>query len=181
MKQFIKPLLLAILLVTIVPIASAYRPYNMSAGINLGSLQGVSYKMFVTDRFAFQADFGGKISFMRINSYHNDQYTMHVNETNWALVLNPNGMYEQNFLTTSSASLYWFAGGGLSIGYSFSNHFRNTGQFGVNAIGGMESAFFAVPLTLQIDFRPGYGMLFSNNITHNFFDWSLNLSLRYYF
>ena len=105
----------------------------------------------------------------------------HVNETNWSLIVHPNGMYEQNFHTTKYASLYWFAGGGLSLGYSFSNHFRNCGQFGLNAIGGVEFAFANVPLTLQLDFRPGYGLLYNKNVSHNFFDWALNLSFRYCF
>ena len=66
------------------------------------------------------------------------------------------------------------------------------GKFGVNAVAGLELGFSNVPLALSFDFRPGYGLGFysgknsqdskvTENMTFNFFDWALNVGLRYCF
>ena len=105
-------------------------------------------------------------------------------------------MYEGNFI----AGLYGFAGGGVSLGYSWNGwyplyqhhinyyyytHGWDLGKFGINAILGLEYKL-NIPLTLQLDFRPGYGMLFGEEYygyanVWNYFDWSLNAGVRYAF
>jgi hypothetical protein len=55
------------------------------------------------------------------------------------------------------------------------------GKFGVNAGGGVEFTFSKIPLALQTDFRPGYGLLFDANDHVSYFDWSVNISARYCF
>ena len=63
--------------------------------------------------------------------------------------------------------------------------FHLDGKFGINAILGLEYKL-DIPLTLQLDFRPGYGMLFTDEYFYgpdvwNYFDWSLNAGVRYTF
>ena len=52
------------------------------------------------------------------------------------------------------------------------------GKLGVNAIGGVEYRF-RFPLTLQADFRPGFGLLFNNHYNVTYFDWGLFVGARY--
>ena len=162
---------------------NAQAPYKHSIGATLGSMQAFSYKTFVTDHFSIQVDLGTKILLADCsNPGHN--YT---GVDFWNLELNPNFLYEGNFVS----GLYGFAGGGVSLGYSwdcwkpgvygFHGHW-DKGKFGVNAMLGLEYKL-NIPLTLQFDFRPGYGMFFNdiqNNIWHHF-DWSVNAGVRYAF
>ena len=69
------------------------------------------------------------------------------------------------------------------------------GKMGVNAIGGLELGFSSVPLALSFDFRPGFGLGWhtekekevegmttpKTTTTIPFFDWALNVGLRYCF
>lgn len=162
---------------------NAQAPYKHSIGATLGSMQAFSYKTFVTDHFSIQVDLGTKILLTDCsNPGHN--YT---GVDFWNLELNPNFLYEGNFVS----GLYGFAGGGVSLGYSwdcwkpgvygFHGHW-DKGKFGVNAMLGLEYKL-NIPLTLQFDFRPGYGMFFNGiqgNIWHHF-DWSINAGVRYAF
>jgi len=147
----------------------AQAPYTHSIGGITGFLYGASYKTFIiSDKLALQADLGTKLN-VRSWSF-------------WSLDLNPNAMYEQQIAKVDG--LYWFAGGGISLGYMLSGRIYYSGfgygRFGINAIGGVEYKF-KFPLTLQADFRPGYGLLFRKNISDSYFDWGLNVSARYTF
>lgn len=79
--------------------------------------------------------------------------------------------------------------------------YRNDGKFGANAIIGFEFADNESPIAVSFDFRPGYGMLFNSfkpveykneqgDVVYSdkggwkhidFFDWSLNIGIRYTF
>lgn len=157
---------------------NAQSPYKHSIGAIAGTMNGISYKTFLTDNIALSADLDVKICPIgfTINLYD--------------LEANPNVMYERNI----KKGLYWFAGGGLSLGYNFligsglleEWEYNNYGKFGINAIGGLEYKF-NIPLTLQFDFRPGYGMVFYQYGkkkkwgTDHYFDWGLGVSVRYTF
>ncbi|MBO4655667.1 MAG: hypothetical protein J5644_08985 [Bacteroidales bacterium] len=166
-------------------ILQAQSPYQHSVGVTLGNMQAFSYKTFVTDHFAIQVDLGTKIlctdgeNFKGLDS--------------WDLELNPNFMYEGNFVS----GLYGFAGGGVSLGYSWTvwdpgyyfSHLWDAGKFGINAMLGLEYKL-NIPLTLQFDFRPGYGLWFGEDYyyyghrhsnTVSYFDWSVNAGIRYAF
>ena len=69
--------------------------------------------------------------------------------------------------------MYWFAGGGLSLG-----GWAGYGKFGVNAIGGIEYKF-NIPLTIQADLRPGFGLAFGYGGSFPYFDWGLCFGIRY--
>lgn len=153
--------------------AKAQAPYKNSIGVTLGTTQAVSYKCFPTDHFAIQLDLGTKYAYV---------YGNHL----WSFELAPNFMYE-GCLT---GGLYGFVGGGGSIGYSWKNyHYFDTwgensshhnGKGGLNGLFGMEYKF-TIPLTLQLDFRPGYRCVFNKDFSEHLFDWGLNFSLRYTF
>lgn len=182
---------------------NAQAPYKHSIGATVGNMQAISYKTFVTDHFAIQVDLGNKIlctngEYPPITNGER-QIRQKWEEWNfWDLELNPNFMYEGHFV----AGLYGFAGGGVSLGYSWRhwnpvmaayytgwiNYYPpyrarwDRGKFGVNAMLGLEYKL-NIPLALQFDFRPGYGMFFNdvrNNEWH-FFDWSVNAGVRYTF
>lgn len=181
MKRFFTVAMIA-LLTCITFSANAQAPYKHSIGATVGSMQAFSYKTFVTNHFAIQVDLGTKITCTDGENFRGLNI--------WDLELNPNFMYEGNFVS----GLYGFAGGGVSLGYSWNmwnpdfyyyDHTWDVGKFGINAIVGLEYKL-NIPLTLQLDFRPGYGLLFGeeyygNVNVLNYFDWSLNAGVRYAF
>jgi hypothetical protein len=167
MKKGIKVLLIYVCFCTmgIHSRVQAQAPYIHGIGVMTGMMHGVSYKTFVLgNNFALQADFGVKLSVQNTWAF-------------WSLdMLAPNLMYQHEI---SAIRLYWFAGGGFSLGYAFSDY-SDYGKFGLNTIGGVEYKFH-FPLTVQADFRPGYGLHFRNNESSSYFDWGINLSARYTF
>ncbi len=136
---------------------NAQAPYKHSIGATVLSFNGVSYKTFLTDNLALSVDAGFK-------------WTVPVLGIACTGEVNPNLMYEA---PTSANGLYWLVGGGLSLG-----GWAGYGKFGVNAIGGIEYKF-NIPLTLQVDFRPGYGLAFGSNYGVSYFDWGLCFGVRY--
>ena len=167
--------------------AAIAQPYRMSIGGVLGTTEGVSFKMFLSPKLAFQADLGFKYGSYVYSHYYGPSY----NWWFWTIEVNPNLKYQGNIHDWNAGGLDWFAGGGLSIGYVLNNthpfdyysgyYARSSrGKFGINAIGGVEFAFNKIPLALQFDIRPGYGLLFGNG-SISFFDWGCNIGARYTF
>ena len=175
MKKTINTFVLAFLMIAALS-AQAQAPYKHSIGVTTGTLEAISYKTFFSDNIALQADFGYKV----IVSSGNHAQNVLVQ----SLELNPNLMYEKNI----TKGLYYLVGGGLSLGYSWTTYYDywtgyyrfNYGKFGVNAIAGIEYKF-NIPLTVQFDFRPGYGLLFAKHSTWSYFDWNLCAGVRYTF
>lgn len=190
--------------------ANAQAPYKHSIGVTLGSLESFTWKTFPTDHFAIQLDGGVKFTtgpgaYEYKYSYegiHNKAVDKHIGVTTNTVEVNANFVYQGNFVK----GLYGFIGGGPSLGYCYLGYARyhdsdyfgyygtfthdgnEYGKFGVNAMLGLEYKF-DIPLTLQFDVRPGYGMLFtteSNNGYHHtglwhYFDWGVNFGVRYCF
>lgn len=84
-------------------------------------------------------------------------------------------------------------GGGPLLGYNwnvcndYDPHYNysyygwgNNAKIGLGMLLGLEYKF-DIPLSLQADFRPGYAMLLSGGYFGYYFDWGLNLSVRYTF
>lgn len=176
MKKTKINILVAIFIVIATLSAQAQAPYKHSIGVVTGNLNGVSYKTFLSDHLALQADLGYKC-IVTSGQHANNVFVQ-------SFELNPNIMYEKNI----TKGLYLFGGGGISLGYSWMTYYDfwtgyyryDLGKFGINAIGGAEYKF-NIPLTLQADFRPGYGLLFGNHNTWSYFDWALCASVRYTF
>jgi hypothetical protein len=141
----------------------AQSPYKQSAGIVGGFFNGLSYKTFaIGDNVALQTDLGAKLGINDARQF-------------WGIDINPNIMYQHKI---SASNFFWFLGGGWSLGYVFTD--LDCGKFGANVIGGIEYKFNS-PISLQLDYRPGYGLLFGKHFSESYFDWGLNLSVRYTF
>jgi len=163
--------------------SNAQAPYKHSIGATLGTTQAVSYKTFPTDHFAIQLDLGTNYCWV---------YGIHT----WAFELAPNFMYEGRL----AGGLYGFVGGGGSIGYNWQTYWwipregqnvpwdntapylesKHNGKAGLNGFFGLEYKF-NIPLTLQLDFRPGYRCVFTRYFSDHIFDWGLNFGVRYTF
>lgn len=154
--------------------AHAQSPYTHSVGGYLGSFIGGSYKTFLTNHLVFQGELGFRMA-NRATLYHDRHY--HYYYAFYTFEANPNLMYQAPIDTWDFGSLQWFAGGGVSLGTGFQGS-GAAGKLGVNAIGGVELAFTAIPLSCQIDFRPGYGQLFGGP-TQAYFDYMAGVSVRY--
>lgn len=177
MKKLIISTLAIYFLMIATVTAQGQAPYKHSIGVTTGNLTAVSYKTFLSEHLALQADLGYKYI---VTAGQKSMYNIAVQ----TLELNPNVMYEKDIIK----GLYIFGGGGVSLGYSWSTYYDldfyyrfSYGKFGVNAITGAEYKFEKIPLSLQADFRPGYGLLFSRRNTWSYFDWSLCASARYTF
>lgn len=174
---------LALVFATIFTV-QAQAPYHYGIGVSVGNMQALSFKA-CNGHFAFQLDLGTKIVCT------NGRYSKHLSFEGldiWDFELNPNFLFEGHL----GGGLYGFVGLGASIGYSWSGISYNTGWFGIyhnradlgkcgaNGIFGLEYKFNA-PVALQFDFRPGYGCLFAKHTDVHYFDWSVNLGVRYTF
>ena len=180
----IRTLLIALTLVMgVVFTSNAQAPYKNGIGVSVGNMQALTFKTFAGNHFAFQLDLGTK--FITTDGRFRNMNLTGVNV--WSLELNPNFIFEGHF----AKGLYGLVGIGGSIGYSWNTlsyngifgvwHTRSDfGKCGANGIFGLEYKFNA-PVALQFDFRPGYGCLFAEGYDFHYFDWSVNLGVRYTF
>jgi len=162
-------------------------PYKTSIGgiMPFTSLAfGPSLKFFFTEHLAFQAD-------IFIKGVLTGGVDLVDNKTAFVIYLsiesNINVMYQKKIKEKNKSELFWLMGGGVSLGYCWT---PNNGKFGTNVILGLEYILKNTPMAIQIDFRPGYGLLFNsdhyisvpfssfNNPWHHF-DWFIGGTLRY--
>ena len=178
MKKITKSLLVGLFMLASVNAASAQN-YKYGIGAVVGTMDGVSFKMFLSENLALQADLAYKyvVRTARAEGFRLS-YGLHTFE------LNPNLVYQRNITSFGVGNLDWYAGGGVSLGYAFMSLWGQNsyglGKFGVNGIGGVEFKF-NFPLAVGFDFRPGYGLLFGKDDTGSYFDWAVALSARYCF
>lgn len=154
-------------------------------GAIVGGLNGVSYKYWFTDQLAVQADLA--VGLTQAASGLKDlegKYQVY-DFSMYDFTLNPNFLYH----IALPADVKLYAGGGFNIGF-MNSPIDNTyaenlaGKFGANAIIGAQYNISGVPLSLSLDFRPGYGLGFKSYENHhvehfNFFDWKLGFAVRY--
>lgn len=159
--------------------------YTHSVGVQAGGFVALSYKGFVlnTKNLALQMDLGCRMTeaatvedgflFLGMPGISCGVYTFEVN---------PNITYQDEIKDFSFGALDWVAGGGFSLGLI--NRLGNThspfGKFGLNAFAGMELELKDTPVTVGVDFRPGYGIAFGRD-GGSFFDWCIGASVRYRF
>lgn len=180
-----KKVFLLITLLSIGILGLFAKDYKNSAGVIVGSFNGLSYKTFVSDNFAIQADLGfGFISTRGTIKFDGFKYSG--KEDAWTFQINPNIYYQKNFFNVESVNIAGFIGIGTSLGYA--EEYGSSlaiGKWGLNAITGIEFILNKLPITVGLDFRPGYGLMFckENNIAinMNIFDWALAASVRYCF
>ncbi len=179
MKFFSKQILLIAVLLVAAVAAQAQKPYKHSVGLSVGSFEGVSYKVFLTNEVALQADLGFRMLRTQVGGHGysgaDSFYTFEVN---------PNALYQSSITGWNWGGVAWFAGGGMSLGlaHDFGASGPTFGKWGFNAIGGAELGLDDAPLAFSLDFRPGYGVLFHGDYDPiSFFDWALVAGIRYTF
>ena len=173
----------------------AQAPYKVSVGGVISPVisVGVSCKTFFGENVAFQIDLLVKdISTVYLKENRNMPNMLSYG----AFEQNVNLMYQKKAKDLKKVELFWFVGGGGSVGYAKKID-HTYGKFGVNVITGLEFVFKKVPLSIQIDLRPGYGVLsyyhYSDNYadapmshypkssTLHHFDWLTGFTFRYAF
>jgi hypothetical protein len=132
-------------------------PYKTSIGgiVPYTSLAfGPSFKFFLTEYIAFQADIyiKGVLTAGIDANIHTIAFAPYM-----SIETNVNIYFQNKIKDKSSLALFWLFGGGMSFGYVFT---PDNGKFGLNTIIGLEYIFKKRPLTIQLDIRPGYGLLF---------------------
>ena len=162
-------------------------PYKASVGGMYPALiaGGASYKTFLSDNFALQTDLLCRM--VAAKYIEEKDFLLGLYGT---IELNTNIMYQKKVKEKENFYLFWFIGCGGTLGFEF---VRINGKFGANAILGLEFVFNKYPLAIQIDLRPGYGMLFNSggklnsdffipdtNPWHHF-EWLIGIALRYTF
>ena len=183
MKKITKSLLVGIFMLAGVNAVSAQN-HKFGIGAVVGTMDGVSFKVFLSENFALKADLAYKYTVTHGGKYDYYGYgSRYYNSIVHTFELNPNFFYQRNISSFGWGDLDWYAGGGVSIGYAFGYYYGNgLGKFGVNASGGVELALTGkVPLAFDCDFRPGYGLLFNKDANSSYFDWALTFGVRYCF
>lgn len=198
------------------------RPYQHSVGVNVGGINGVSYKGYVRslEHMFVIADLGVKVSASKGMSYNvisttsggghssTDTYSDRTNAhfVYYSFEANPNLGYQGDIKDFDFASLHWYAGGGISAG--FSQYAPDWGliassrkdldnpywfKFGINAIAGVEMCLKNAPVNFGLDFRPGVAIDMDSSsrtlgvikttefAAVTYFDWALAASIRYRF
>lgn len=149
----------------------------------VGGLNGASYKYWFTEDFALQADLA-----VGLTKAPTKVSGTSLSAGLWDFTINPNAEYHWG-LPVDGLKIY--AGGGVNFGMAqvmnvtisgstFSMPGADvTGKFGINAIGGVCYQLNSIPLVLAADFRPGYGLTFTDKAGNSFFDWKIAVSVRY--
>lgn len=158
-------------------------------GAIVGGLNGVSYKYWVSDNLAVQADLAvGLTEVVCADSWLGTGRTFA-----WDIfdfTINPNVLYHFDL----PADFKIYVGGGANIGMlgdlastpETALRLPVVGKVGVNGVVGACYQLSSVPLALALDFRPGYGLGFDgqNDPTAgtwlcHMFDWKLAFAVRY--
>ena len=160
--------------------------YKQSIGVMAGLLNGVTYKIFLTDYIAFQADAGVNMELF----YYNSAKGMP-----WSINVKPTFVW-QNYIGRTDVS--WFAGLGFNGGYCFKGNSPedwedlflsnwtsiNTGEAKVTFMNteGLEYTLSSIPLTFQLEGAVGVGFRFSKQSSLAFhLDLMAAFSVRYTF
>jgi len=173
--------IMSLVLVAMMGISAMAQQHEIGAVI--GGLNGLSYKYWFNDNVAVQADLAVGLTAAPVWGqgpvFGTVQGLLHL----YDFTLNPNLAY--HFPLTRRMFLY--TGGGLSLGMlsplNNTNPNNILGKFGINALCGIEFQAKNAPVAVAFDFRPGYGLGFTNSPTDflHMFDWKLGLAVRYAF
>ena len=145
---------IAFLLAIGCPRSYAQLPYKASVGGMVHFFaSGFSFKTCFTHNLAFQADVFFKVLF----TGEKETYTYSTLAVYGSFAINPHFIYQKKIKNSDALDLFLLIGGGTSLGIT---PIQGNGKFGANAIFGLEFVF-NFPLAIQIDMRPGYGLLFN--------------------
>ena len=142
----------------------------------VGGLNGASAKYWFGNEMAIQADLAVGLTQAAVSGGSIGM---------WDFTINPNFLYHFGL----PANFKVYTGGGINFGMAsmivpagYSYYYGSMpilGKFGINAVAGVSYDIPSVPLVLAFDFRPGYGMTFTDQYGGSFFDWKLAFAVRY--
>jgi len=170
-----------ILLAVVVALFSINAMAQHEIGGIVGGMNGLSYKYWVNDKFAVQADLAVGLSRIYQATYFKGTKIGSGDFGCFDFTINPNALY--HFDLVNNLKLY--TGGGISFGLVSDLNNTNTkaldGKFGINGVIGLAYELDAVPLVLAFDLRPGYGLGFqtSDDAHMSYFDWHVGFAVRY--
>lgn len=172
-------LLALMLLVSAVATAGGYRH---SFGITLGTVNGLSYKGYVSNNmhFVLQVDaywqMGLTPNWLLWREYSVGELKDYTTNTQLSTVpsseyqsamVNPSFMYQGKIGRWDFGNMYWFAGAGVGVGAIWSGKFDKMSRFYTEGnsrpwfkmseqlMAGVELSFNGAPLVLGIELRPG--------------------------
>jgi len=147
----------------------------------VGGLNGASYKYWLNDKLALQADLGVGLFRTYGGSYYKGNKGGEGTASYYDFTINPNVLYHFEL----PANFKFYLGGGLNLGLLSNIDNTSTagiqGKFGLNGVVGASYDLANTPLVLALDFRPGYGLGFkdADNAHLSFFDWKIGFAVRY--
>lgn len=159
-------------------------------GIIAGGLNGLTYKYWIGEYMALQTDVGiglykavGATYMKSPNSASSSSGSGSDTYDVYDFTFNPNFA---GYIPIWD-DLAFYAGCGTSIG--FVSEMDNTdsdyflGKWGVNALTGIEYAIAEFPLSIALDFRPGFSLAWQKRGSYTqhvtMFDWKLAIAVRY--
>jgi len=169
--------IMSLVLVAMMGISAMAQQHEIGAIV--GGLNGLSYKYWFNDNVAVQADLAVGLTAAPMWGQTAAGTAPAGTIGIFDVTLNPNLAY--HFPLTRRMFLYTGGGVGLGMMSLIKNPNNITGKFGVNALCGIEFQAKNAPVAVAFDFRPGYGLGFTDssiNFLH-FFDWKLGLAVRY--
>ena len=174
---------------------TTYSPkYKHSVGVINGYsiLPGITYKYRSSQHFSLETDFNPKLLITgRLLSEKANHIVLYMIE------LSGNALYQRSFAEKNNISYQYIFGGGVNGAVQpFSPVIW---KVGINAFMGIEFVILDSPVSLQVDVRPGYGLLLRSDKTieeqrnyldlltpglkqnpQSCFDWAVNFSIRFH-
>ncbi len=189
------------------PIPVSQTPHSMA--LMLGSVDGVSYRIFLDEHWAIQtillwkylSTYGTTVSYYTVNEVGKPTASSRISQWGklygWTTEVNPNFIYQTPIHIWEWGGLYWNSGAGINIGiaqdWKQTNDDSLWGKWGVNTISGFELSFSKVPISIFTESFAGYGLLWNHreehypnvtthtNRTNHFIDWGSDIGIRYAF
>ncbi len=179
-----------------------------STAIMFGSVDGISYRVFVDKHWAIQtilmwkylSTYGTTLTELTtepIDYLPKSRTSQWGKLHGWTTEVNPNFIYQTTIHDWDWGSLYWNSGAGVSLGFAqdwkMPEDYPLWGKTGVNAISGFELSFSKHPISIFTESFVGYGLLWNshedqlNSITtltrstNHFIDWGSDIGIRYAF
>ena len=154
-------------------------------GAVVGGLNGLSYKYWFSDNLAVQADLAVGLTTVP-GSTTSSTLGLSSKFDSWGVydfTINPNLLYHIDL----PKNFKFYLGGGANFGLvsdlDNTDKDRIMGKFGLNGNVGVCYRLSNVPLALAFDFRPGYGLAFTDaapkDFSMHYFDWKLGFAIRY--
>ncbi len=182
------------------------KPHSMA--VMFGSVDGMSYRIFVNEHWAIQtilmwkylSTYGTTVTDLTTDGIGQPVFS-HSSQwgklRGWTTELNPNFIYQTPIHVWAWGGLYWNSGAGVSLGlaqdWRYPDDFPLWGKFGITTISGFELGFRKYPISIFTESFAGYGLLwnsneeyaygatFSTNSTNHFIDWGSDIGIRYAF